>query len=127
MASLLVLLAVTVLCVLWIRGAQRSRVQWLARLALPGRWQWRDHDGALELEGDLDRGRYRFQEPQGEEVGSWSLQGHELVLEPADGRPGTRLDLRLFEDGLIGLDGPGRERRVYVKQRSNVVPLRRQG
>lgn len=53
------------------------------------------------------------------------LKGHELHLTPRDGAP-TRLDLRLFAEGKIGLHGPGRERRVYVKARGNVIPLRRQ-
>lgn len=127
MGSFLVVLVVAVLCVAWVRAAQRSRRHWLRRLALPGRWQWREHEGILELRGELDAGEYRFIEPGGEEAGRWSLRGHELLLEPADGGRATRLDLRLFEEGMIGLDGPGREHRVYVKQRNNVIPLRRQG
>ena len=127
MGSFLVLVTVTAVCVVWVRAARRSRHQWLTRLSLPGRWQWRDHEGVLELKGDLDSGHYRFLEPAGEEAGQWSLHGHEMVLEPHDGESPTRLDLRLFEDGVIGLDGPGRERRVYVKQRSNVIPLQRHG
>jgi len=46
------------------------------------------------------------------------------VLEPRRGKA-TALDVRLFDAGKIGIHGPGREHRVYVKQRSNVVPLRR--
>jgi hypothetical protein len=52
------------------------------------------------------------------------------VLEPQSGSPNgplITLDLRLFAEGKIGLHGPGRERRIYVKKRSNVIPLRRHG
>ena len=60
-----------------------------------------------------------------EERGSWALQGHRLILVPdADAEPLT-YDLRFFDERKIGIDGPGRERRVYSKERSNVVPLRR--
>lgn len=124
MSSFLVVLVVTALCVAWVRASRRSRRQWLARLDLPGRWEWQDHAGSLELEGELDQGRYRFVESANEEQGRWSLRSHELVLQPDEGGAVTALDVRLFEEGKIGIHGPGRERRIYIKQRGNVVPLR---
>jgi len=125
MGSLVVVLAVTAICITWVRASRRNRRRWLARLDLPGHWKWQDHAGSLELEGDLDEGRYRFVEGAEEEQGRWRLRSHELVLQPDKGGAVSTLDVRLFEEGKIGLHGPGRERRIYVKQRANVVPLRR--
>ncbi len=125
MNSLLVVMVVTALCITWVRASRRNRQRWLARLDLPGRWEWQDHAGTLELEGELDQGRYCFSESGNEEQGRWWLQGHELVLQPEGGGDVNALDVRLFEEGKIGIHGPGRERRIYIKQRANVVPLRR--
>jgi hypothetical protein len=124
MSSLLVVIAVAALCVWWVRVNQSARRRWLQRLDLPGTWIWDGKDGELDLEGGLDRGRYRIRDGDQEERGAWHLSGHDLVLEPRVGHT-TTLDLRLFTDGKIGLHGPGRERRIYVKKRANVVPLRR--
>jgi hypothetical protein len=126
MGSLLIIAAVAALCFLWVRANRQNRRRWLEKLDLPGAWRWADHDGSLELSGGLDGGRYRSREGGNEEQGEWRLEGHELVLEPQSGRP-ARLDLRLFTEGKIGLHGLGREHRIYVKLRGNVVPLRRQG
>ncbi len=124
MASLLLVIVVAAVCVLWVRANRLSRQRWLERLDLPGTWLWENHDGALELEGGLDRGRYRIRDGDREELGEWQLKGHDLVLEPRTGAS-TAFDLRLFTDGKIGVHGPGREHRVYIKKRGNVIPLRR--
>lgn len=124
MSSLVVIIVVAGLCYLWVRANRQSRRRWLERLDLPGTWVWEEHDGELELDGELDGGRYRLRDGDQEERGEWHLKGHDLVLEPRSGAR-TELDLRLFTEGKIGIHGPGRERRVYVKKRSNVVPLRR--
>ena len=62
--------------------------------------------------------------------GEWRLSGRTLTLSPTEGgaqQSGapTRYELRLFEAGRIGLDGPGREREVYSKRDGNVIPLLR--
>lgn len=124
MASLVLVIVVAAVCVLWIRGNRQSRQRWLERLDLPGTWLWENHDGVLELEGGLDQGRYRIRDGDREEHGHWQLQGHDLILEPRSGAA-TALDLRLFTDGKIGVHGPGREHRIYIKKRGNVIPLRR--
>jgi hypothetical protein len=124
MGSLLLIIVVAVVCTLWVRANRQSRQRWLTRLDLPGTWNWQDHDGVLELDGELDSGRYRIRDEDQEEQGEWRLRGHDLVLEPRSGAS-TTLDLRMFTEGKIGLDGPGRERRVYIKKRGNVVSLRR--
>ncbi|MGD8416549.1 MAG: hypothetical protein PVH91_05790 [Pseudomonadales bacterium] len=125
MASLLVVIAVTVVVVLWVRGTRRNRVRWLERLDLPGIWEREGEWGRLELTGGLDHGSYRIAEGASNVrlAGSWRLEGHTLHLTDEGGE--TRdYDLRLFQEGKIGIDGPGLERRIYQKVPSNVVPLR---
>lgn len=124
MSSLLVVIVVAAICVLWVRTTRLSRQRWLARLDLPGIWRWEDNDGVLELAGELDHGQYRLREADRVEQGAWRLEGHELLLEPQGGRAAA-LDLRFFDVGKIGVHGPGLERRIYVKERGNVVPMRR--
>ena len=130
MGSVLVVVGVTVLVVAWVRGARRQRLRWLRKLDLPGIWHWQGESGVaragrLELTGELDGGDYRVVDPDSEERGTWALQGHRLLLTPNGGVDAIGYDLRFFDDGKIGIDGPGRERRIYAKERSNVVPLRR--
>ncbi len=125
MAPLLVVIAVAVLAFAYIRGTQRNRLRWLKRLDLPGIWQWEDHDGTLELAGSYEEGHYRFREPEGNESGRWALQGQVLILTPESGTGSANYDVRLFDDRKIGVDGPGRTRRIYIKEHTNVVPLRR--
>lgn len=125
MPSLLVVVLVAVVVFGWVSGTRRNRRRWLERLDLPGSWQWQDEDGTLEFTGDLHAGRYRFSEPDAGEQGDWELQGHTLVLTSEMDHEPRRYDLRFFDGGKIGLDGPDRERRIYLKDQSNVVPLRR--
>ena len=128
MGSLLVVIAVTALVVIWVRGTRRNRLRWLARLDLPGIWEREGEWGRLELSGELDGGSYRIADGEGSEdrTGTWRLEGHTLVLtSSAGGR--LEYDLRLFQEGKIGVDGPGLERRIYGKVPSNVVPLRGRG
>lgn len=125
MASLLVVIAVTALVVVWVRGTRRNRARWLARLDLPGIWERHGESGRLELTGNLDRGSYRLAEGGDAPVesGTWFLHGHTLCLTSARGER-NEYDLRLFEEGRIGIDGPRLERRIYQKVPGNVVPLR---
>ncbi len=125
MSFLLVAAAVGVVTFLWVRVTRQNRQRWLHRLDLPGVWHWAERGGRLELSGDLDGGRYRIDDPDGEERGEWSLHGHKLELTPESAETAQFYELRFFDEGKIGIDGPGRERRVYAKERSNVVPLKR--
>ena len=128
MGSLLVVIAVTALVVVWVRGTRRNRLRWLERLDLPGIWEREGEWGRIELVGGLDRGKFRISDGEGapERAGNWALEGHTLVLT-GDGEERLEYDLRLFQEGKIGVDGPGLERRVYQKVPSNVVPLRGRG
>lgn len=128
MGSLIVVIAVTALVVVWVRGTRRNRVRWLARLDLPGIWEREGEWGRLELTGSPDSGRYRISDGEGadDQTGRWVLEGHTLVLENSAGER-REYDLRLFQEGKIGVDGPGLERRIYQKVPSNVVPLHGRG
>jgi len=127
--SLIIVVAAATLAFVWIRGSRRNRARWLARLDLPGIWEREGQWGRLELKGELDSGAYRISERISEgrgtedESGRWRLDGHTLRLLAEDGTTGD-YDLRLFQEGKIGIDGPRRERRIYQKVPSNVVPLR---
>ena len=126
MGSLLVVCAVVVVAFVWVRGARRNRLRWLGKLNLPGTWECETTGGRLELTGEPDRGEYRIREGDRVEDGVWRLQGHTLCLTPA-GRRVVDCELRFFAEGRIGIDGPGLERRIYIKavrEKSNVVPLR---
>ena len=131
----LFILGVVVLASVWMRSASRKRQDWLRALNLPGKWELDPppvaNGGAhevksLTLSGDLDGGTYVARDGDAIHRGKWRLHGHSLELEPTEGdaEAPAQYDLRLFEKGKIGLDGPGREREVYVKRDSNVIPLR---
>ena len=128
MGSLLVVIAVTALVVVWVRGTRKNRLQWLSRLDLPGIWEREGEWGRLELTGSLEAGHFRIADGEGDadRSGSWRLEGSTLIFTDADGTR-SECDLRLFQEGKIGIDGPTLERRVYQKVPSNVVPLRGRG
>lgn len=123
MASLLVVCAVAVMAFVWIRGTRRNRVRWLERLQLPGAWECETVSGRLEFKGATDAGRFHLREAGREESGDWHLEGHTLYLTRKGAQP-VAYDLRFFDDGKIGIDGAGLERRIYLRVKSNVVPLR---
>ena len=112
---------------LWLRGVYANRKRWLRRLSLPGVWQL-DGDAAavLEFRDGLAAGRYAAQAKGETERGAWRLAGHSLLLTP-DGGNVASYELRLFENGAIGIHGPGRERQVFVRRHDNVVQLKGRG
>ena len=124
MSSLLVVV-VAVIVTIWIRGSRRNRLAWLKKLDLPGRWQCEGEEGTLELLGDLHGGRYKLQDGSYRDRGRWVLEGHDLLLVSDDHEGVERHDLRLFDHGKIGLDGPKLQRRIYIRLADNVVPIRR--
>ena len=101
-----------------------GRLHWLERLSLPGTWRCDEPNATLELRGGLARGDYVETSAGATERGRWALHGHTLTLTTSRGEA-REYDLRLFDEGRIGIDGPARPRRVYQKQQTNVVPLRR--
>ena len=112
----------------WVRSTQRARAEWLRAVNLIGRWERRAAEGngearSLTFTGDLAAGQYAGKDGETVEKGDWLLRGHTLTLSPEAGAS-TEFDLRLFQPGKIGLDGPGREREIYVRSSDNVIPLR---
>ena len=105
MGSLVVVLIVTGVVFVWVRGTRRNRTRWLTRLDLPGVWEREGEWGRLELSGDLDRGRYRISDggQVPDESGSWVLEGHTLRLTAENGVTND-YDLRLFTEGKIGIE-----------------------
>lgn len=125
MAPLVVLLVVAVVATMWIRSVKAKRQRWLRELNLPGTWDLQNGTSpvVLELRGRLSQGRYVARAGSTAEEGDWRLLGHTLTLTP-DGSDRVDYDLRMFDAGTIGIDGPGRQQQVYVKRRDNVVSLR---
>ncbi|MCY3813246.1 MAG: hypothetical protein OXH15_15750 [Gammaproteobacteria bacterium] len=132
----LFVITVAAATVFWMRGARRRRNEWLRALNLLGKWEL---DAAptngspaprrgLTLSGELAGGTYVARDGDVIQRGNWRLRGHTLYLEPTEGDGAVTspasYELRLFDKGKIGLDGPGRTREVYVKRESNVIPLR---
>ena len=129
MTTYLLLAVVVGAVVFYVRGTRAARQRWLTQLSLPGAWH-REGDGErrlLRLGGELDGGRYVALDGSDEETGVWRLSGHTLVLHPDrsdDPEASQHFDIRLFDTGRIGIDGPGREREIYVKRADNVIELR---
>lgn len=124
------------LLLVWLRGAKRTRERWLEALGLVGRWELQAAGGesgkprrrALTLSGDLSAGKYVARDDDTVQRGEWRLSGRTLTLSPTEGDDPSapaHYEVRLFEAGRIGLDGPGRRREVYAKKDGNVIPLLR--
>ncbi len=115
---------------LWMRRIRVRRQRWERRLSLPGEWRCSNQAErtVLRLMGRNDSGTY-VQKRRGdvetvEEHGRWRLRGASLYLQKA-GEPARQYELRLFEDGSIGIDGPDRPHWVLRRvSGGNVVPLR---
>lgn len=116
--------------VLWRRSiGQRKR--WLRQLGLPGSWSWNEGDSTLSLSGELSAGSFLLREGEDQCSGRWRLLGNNLELYATrgdlelGGESPYVFDLRRFDPSTVGLDGLGRERRMYSRNNENVVPLRR--
>ena len=133
-------IAIVLVVGLGLRSARRQREAWLRSLNLVGKWELdappgnADDDGAprqrrsITLSGELDGGTYVARDAEAVQRGNWRLRGRSLSLAPTEGEGAistpANYDIRLFDKGKIGLDGPGRTREVYAKRDSNVIPLR---
>lgn len=137
MSMWLVIVGAGALALWWMRSVKRDRDNWLKSLNLLGKWELERQQGSapanapvhrsLTLSGTLAAGTYVARTGDAIERGEWRLAGHTLTLTPTEGKVPTagpkRYELRLFEAGRIGIDGPGRKREVYVKREGNVIPL----
>jgi hypothetical protein len=126
----LVASAVVVVAFLWLRAARRARLNWVRALDLVGQWDLDSSvDGAtgearsLTLSGGPLAGPYVARDGDTLYRGTWRLAGVTLTLEPAGVRA-AQYELLLFGAGRIGIDGPGRQREIYVKRDDNVIPFR---
>lgn len=130
MSLYLAVSAVVVVAFLWFSSARRARLNWVRSLDLVGQWDLDSSvDGStgearsLTLSGGPLSGPYVARDGDTIYRGTWRLAGVTLTLEPAGGRA-AQYELRLFGVGRIGIDGPGRQREIYVKRDDNVIPFR---
>ena len=130
MSLYLVVAAAVVVALMWFRAARRARLNWVRALNLIGQWDLdANADGSagearsLTLSGGPLAGPYVARDGDTIYRGTWRLTGAILTLEPAGGRA-AQYELRHFGVGKIGIDGPGRQREVYVKRDDNVIPFR---
>ncbi len=137
MSTWLVIVAACAIAAWWMLNLRRNRDGWLKQLNLLGKWELEQPQNnalasaraqrSLTLSGTLAAGTYVARTGDAIERGEWRLAGHTLTLAPTEGESQAggpkRYELRLFEAGRIGLDGPGRKREIYVKREGNVIPL----
>ena len=133
MSVYLVVAIVAVVVFLWFRSAQRARSDWVSALDLIGQWDLDATAGSadgstgearsLTLSGGPLSGPYVAKDGDTTYRGTWRLTGATLTLEPEGGRA-AQYELRLFSVGRIGIDGPGRQREIYVKCDDNIIPFR---
>ena len=118
---------IVALVALWFKSSRKTRERWLKQLNLPGVWDLDDdrtRPVSLELRGTLSAGIYRFRTDTRKETGKWQISGNSIVLSGDGGRK-ERCELRFFDSGRIGINGPQHIRQIYVKRADNVVPLKR--
>ena len=112
-----------------VRRIQMRRRRWLRHLNLPGSWTWDEGDSVLDLSGNHSSGSFLLREDGEQRSGRWLLRGHSLQLfvtkGDAEGYNPYLFDLRTFERDKIGLDGVGRNQRLYSRTSKNVVSLHR--
>ncbi|MEE3278222.1 MAG: hypothetical protein VX211_00365 [Pseudomonadota bacterium] len=124
--SQIVVSLVIALVVFWFRSARKNRARWLKQLNLPGAWDLEDSRSrrmSLEIRGTLSSGIYRFKTDNRNETGKWRITGNSIVFS-LDGGNEERCELRLFDSGRIGINGPQHVRQIYLKRADNIVPLR---
>ena len=124
--SQIIVSLVVALVALWFRSARKTRANWLKQLNLPGVWDLDDARSrrmSLELRGTLSAGIYRFRTDNRNETGKWRITGNSIVFA-LDAGSEERCELRLFDSGRIGINGPQHIRQIYLKRADNIVPLR---
>ena len=108
-----------------VRRNREARRRWLEHLHLQGSWEWASgaSSSSLDFAGGPSEGTYVETTANNRQRGNWTLHVGRITFVPEQGAP-YECAFRLFGDGSIGIDGAGRERRVYTRRASNVVPLR---
>ena len=123
MMSMLVVVLVALGVFLYMRAAKAARLKWVGQLDLPGHWHSEDGSETLALEGSLERGSFYRRNVEREVRGTWQVIGGTLHLS-VDGHV-EKLALHLFSPGHLGFEDAAGGRKIYVKESSNVVPLKR--
>ena len=124
--SQMTVVLIVALVALWYRSARKTRARWLEQLNLPGVWDLDDRHSrtiSLEMRGTRSAGIYRFRTDNRTETGKWRIARQSIVFS-VNGGGEERCELRLFDVGRIGINGPQHIRQIYVKRADNVVPLR---
>ena len=120
---------VIVIVAAWAKHTRDARRQWIKDLDLMGTWELDtsetdDAATSVRFTGNLDVGDFVL-ESAGEEIsGTWKLAGTSLILTNEESEE-SEYEVRYFEHGIIGIDGPGREKQVFHKRVENIIPLRR--
>lgn len=127
MSQLLVLGLVVLAILVWVVRTRAARRKWVADLDLVGQWDLEGENVEkvrIEFIGAQgDAGNYMASTKESLESGSWSLSSYYLILHPENGEA-QRFELRRFEPGRIGINGPGREKQIYRKKRvSNIIKI----
>lgn len=123
----LILGVVAVVILFWILRTRTARRKWVEELDLIGQWDLEGENAnkdRIEFIGARgDSGNYMASTDDTLESGNWHLTSYFLVLQPNDGES-VRHELRRFEPGRIGINGPGREKQIYRKKRvSNIIKI----
>lgn len=127
MSTLLVLGLIALAVIIWVTRTRSARRHWVEELNLIGQWDLEGrniHNERIEFIGARpDRGNYMASKDETLESGSWFLTSYFLVLQP-ENEEQKRYELRRFEEGRIGINGPDREKQIYRKKRvSNIIKM----
>ena len=127
MGTLGVLVGVLAVLGVWIVRTRAARRSWLQLLDLPGVWGLEGSEDAkvsIEFFGTPRDGQYIESLQDKIVAGNWRLSGSSLILTPNQ-QEGQKFEIRSFDVGRIGINGPGRDKQIYRKRANNVVPMRR--
>ena len=124
MGSLTVVAAIAVVIGIWVFKTRTARQSWLTKLDLVGTWvQDSDEHNSLEFYGQPDGGKFIANSPSGYETGTWQIAGSKLILHSQKNEEGLEYELVFFDQGVIGINGPSREKQVFHKRPDNVVKM----
>lgn len=127
MGTLGVVAGVLAILAVWIVRTRSARRRWLQLLDLPGMWILEGSEKEqvrIEFFGTPKDGQYIESLQDKIVAGNWRLSGSSLILTPNE-REDQTFEIRSFESGRIGINGPGRDRQIFQKKANNVVPMRR--
>lgn len=120
---------VIVIVAAWAKHTRDARRQWIRDLDLMGTWvldvsETDDPATSIRFTGNLDAGDFVLDSSGNEVSGTWRLAGTSLILTSEESGD-SEYEVRYFEQGVIGLDGPDRAKQVFHKRVENIIPLRR--